>query len=73
VILQARPCTPEERLHRIQALAGRISGHVQFMCEPGASLGTSGEAKERALSAFYERMVLVEEQLAKIVEQFRLE
>jgi hypothetical protein len=62
----------EERLRRIEALGQRIHGYVQFMCQVGSLNGTSAEAKESAVTAFYERMVVVEGQLGRIHEALRL-
>jgi hypothetical protein len=62
----------EERLQRIEAMGQRISGYVRFMCQAGSLNGTSVEAKERAVRAFYERMVIVEKQLGLIQEDLRL-
>lgn len=66
------PLTTEERLHRIEAMAARISGYVQFMCQAGKQ-NTSAEAIERAVIAFYDQMALVESQLARIHDNFKLE
>ena len=66
------PWTMEERLQRIEAMGQRISGYVRFMCQAGSLNGTSVEAKERAVRAFYERMVIVEKQLGLIQEDLRL-
>ena len=66
------PWTMEERVQRIEAMGQRISGYVRFMCQAGSMNGTSAEAKERAVRAFYERMVIVERQLGHIQEEFRL-
>lgn len=63
----------EERLKRIEAMGQRIDGYVQFICKVGSLNGTSAEAKERAVTAFYERMVVVENQLCRIQEILRLE
>jgi hypothetical protein len=65
--------TTEERLLRIEAMGQRIHGYVQFMCQPGNLSGTSAEAKEKAVRAFYERMVHLECQLARIQEALQLE
>jgi hypothetical protein len=64
--------TTEERLQRIEALGQRIAGHVRFMCQVGSLNGTSAELKERAVTAFYERMALAESQLGRIQEDLRL-
>lgn len=62
-----------ERLQRIEAMGLRIHGYVQFMCQVGSLDGTSDEAKERAVTAFYERMVVVDNQLNRIQEDLRME
>jgi hypothetical protein len=62
----------EERLRRIGVMISQITGYVQFMDQAGTLSGNSGEAKERAVSAFYERMVVLERQLARIHEELRL-
>ena len=67
------PRTLEDRLLRIEALGQRISGHIQFMCQVASLEGTSAEAKERAVTAFYERMVVVESQLGRIQGDLRLQ
>jgi hypothetical protein len=58
---------------RIEALGRRIAGHVQFMCAPGTPGGTSAEVREKALAAFYERLVVAERQLGRIREGLQLE
>jgi hypothetical protein len=62
----------EERLERIEVLGERISSYVNFMCQVAKLNGTSAEAKERAVSAFYERLVAAESQLSRIHEDLRL-
>ena len=58
---------------RIEALGLRIAEHVQFMYAPSNSGGTSAEVREKALAAFYERLVVVERQLGHIRESLQLE
>jgi hypothetical protein len=62
-----------ERLQHIEAMGQRINGYIQFIAQVSALSGTSTEAKERAVTAFYERMVLLERQLGRIQENLRLE
>jgi hypothetical protein len=69
----APPLTLEERLHRIEGMGTRIGGYIQYMCQIAKMTGTSGEAKERAVTAFYEQMVVVDRQLARIHDELRLE
>jgi hypothetical protein len=66
------PClTTEERLQQIGVLGQRINGYVRFICEVGLN-GTSAEAKEQAVAAFYERIVVLERQLGHIQENLQL-
>lgn len=66
------PCTTTERLQRIEAIRQRINGYVQFIGKVGDLNGTSAEAKEKAIAAFYERMVVLERQLGRIQEDLQL-
>jgi hypothetical protein len=66
------PWTAEERLQRIQALGQRLNGHVEFMGGLGNLNGTSAEAKDKAITLFYERLTALEKQLARILEDLRL-
>jgi hypothetical protein len=50
----------------------RISGYVQFICAVGSLKGTSTEAKENAVTAFHERMVVAERRLGRIFEDLQL-
>jgi hypothetical protein len=64
--------TTEERLLRIEIMGQRIHSSVQFMCQIGTMNGTSSEAKEKAVTAFYERLLALEQQLSKIQENLQL-
>jgi hypothetical protein len=64
--------TMQERVHRIEGLGQKIAGYVDFMCQIARVEGVSEEAKERAVAAFYERMLLVEKQLGRLQEDLRL-
>jgi hypothetical protein len=66
------PWTLEERLQRIAAMGERISDYVQYICQVGSLNGSSAEAKERAVAAFYDRLVVAEGQLGRIQEELRL-
>ncbi len=68
----APPLTTEESLQRIAALGERVAAYVRFMGEVGGLGGSSEEMKERAVTAFYERMVLAEGQLRRIQDDLRL-
>jgi hypothetical protein len=69
----SQPLTMEERLHRIETMRVRIDSYIQFMCKIAELTGTSAELKERAVTVFYEQMLLVERQLGRIHDEFRLE
>jgi len=64
--------TSEERVQRLQALEKRIHLYVRLMCQAGSLNGTSAEAKERALAAFYEHLVVAERQLGRIHDELQL-
>jgi hypothetical protein len=67
------PTTMEERLQRIESLGRRVDDYIQFMCQIRSLNGSSAEAKERAVTAFYQQMLVVERQLGRIHEDLRLE
>jgi hypothetical protein len=62
-----------DRLRDIELIGERIGSIVRFMCEIHKLTGTSDECRDRALTAFHERLITVEKQLAIIQEKFRLE
>jgi hypothetical protein len=62
----------EERLRCIADLGHRIDGYVQFMCQVSSLSGTSTEAKEKAVAAFFEQMAFLERQLGGIKEGLQL-
>ena len=67
------PLTLDERVQRIEAMHKRMDGYIQYMCKIVGMTGASGEVKERAVTLFYDQMVVVEKQLAHIHDSFRLE
>jgi hypothetical protein len=66
------PWTMAERLQRIEAMGNRINSYIRFICQAGSLGGSSDEAKEKAVSAFYERLAAMESQLDQIQEGLRL-
>ncbi len=66
-------CTMAERLHRIEGLGRKIEGYVNFMRQIEGVAGVSDEAKDHAITAFYDKLVLVEKQLSRIHETLRLQ
>jgi len=67
------PWTTEERQQRIAAMGLRITEYIQFMCTVGNPKAASSEAREKAVTAFYEHMIVVERQLRRIHDDFQLE
>jgi hypothetical protein len=64
--------TTEERLRDIERMREQINAYALFVCQVGSLKGSSLEAKEKAITAFHERMVVLERQLGHIVEEQRL-
>jgi hypothetical protein len=64
--------TNDELMQGIAAMGQRINGYVQFMTQVENLNGTSAEAKDKALLAFHERLIVLERQLARIQESLRL-
>jgi len=63
----------EERLLRIESMGKRIVGFIEYMSSVRNVTTTSSETKEKAVRAFYEKLVLVERQLARIHDEFKLQ
>lgn len=68
----AAPVSCEECLQRIQTLSHRVDGYVRFMKKIDDVRGTSAEAKQKALIAFYERLLFMERELGRIQEELQL-
>ena len=69
----SRPAwTHEERLQHIQALGQRIETHIKYMCKIGSNTGTSTEVREKSVTIFYERLVMMELQLSRIQQEVEL-
>lgn len=67
------PWTLEERVQRIESMGRRIEEYIRFMCRVGSLAGASDEVKAKAVTAFYDQMVVVERQLGRIHDGLRLE
>jgi len=65
--------TTDERLRRIDALGQRINGYILFLARVGELHGTSAEAKEKAVTAFYEQLTALERKLGRIHDDLQLE
>ena len=65
--------TTEERLQRIETMGQRIEGYIRFMAQVGTLQGSSAEVKEKAVRVFYDQLLIVEKQLAKLQEEFQLQ
>jgi hypothetical protein len=66
------PATAEEFLTHITALGKRVEGHVAFMGAVDRLNGTSAEAKNKALTQFYQRLVAMEGELNRVREELEL-
>jgi hypothetical protein len=66
------PATAEEFLTHIGVLGKRVEGHVAFMSAVERMNGTSAEAKNKALSLFYQRLVTMELELGRVREELEL-
>jgi len=66
------PLTTQQHLEGIEKLLQRVNEHVEFMRGVDAMRGSSAEAKEAAVTAFYDRMTVLERQLGRISEGLRL-
>ena len=71
-LLRTTPSTTEDRLAHIQALGQRIVSYVKFMCTVGRLEGSSAESKDRAVAVFYDRLYILEQELARIYDSLLL-
>jgi len=55
----------------IQALGQRINGYVRFMCAVGALENCSGEAKQNAVTVFYDCLATLEPPLGRVPKKLR--
>lgn len=62
-----------EHIHRIGILGKRIDGYIEFMSAMNENPGLSDEIKTRAAIAFYEQLIVVEQQLRRIHDAYQLE
>jgi hypothetical protein len=62
----------EERLRRIESMGQHIDACVRGLRQVVDRSGTSAEARERAVAAFYERVAAAQRQLERIQEDLRL-
>ena len=67
------PVTTADRLERIRGLGQRVDGSIQFMCALDRLAGTSAEAKEKAVAAFYTCLQALEQDLGRIQDHLLLE
>lgn len=67
------PASLADRVQRIETMGLRINNYIQFICKAASLTVTSVEAKDRGVTAFYERMLVVERQLRRIQEDLWLE
>jgi hypothetical protein len=66
------PANMGECLERIRALGHRVDNYVRFMKGIDGVKGTSAESRSRALTAFYERMLMFDRELGRVQEELQL-
>jgi hypothetical protein len=64
--------TLEDRLAHIQALGKRIEEHIQFVLGVATLSGTSAESKQKAVTAFHDRLAHFERALVQTLDELRL-
>jgi hypothetical protein len=69
---QLPPATKEECIDRIRTLGHRVEAYVRFMKAIENVPGTSAESRQKALTAFYERMLFFDRELGRIQEDLQL-
>ncbi len=70
-LLRTPPLTTEDRLMHIRALGQRINGYVRFMCAVGTLESCSGEAKQKAVTFFYDCLVTLEPPLGRVPKKLQ--
>jgi hypothetical protein len=71
-LLRTTPLTTEDRLAHIHALGQRVVSYVKFMCTVTRLEGSSVESKERAVAVFYDRLYILEQELARVYDSLLL-
>ncbi len=71
-MLRTIPLTTQDRLAHIQALGHRVGSYIKFMCTVSRLEGSSAEAKDRAVTVFYERLYMLEQELSRIHDNLLL-
>jgi len=71
-LLRTTPLTTEDRLAHIHALGQRVVSYVKFMCTVTRLEGSSAESKERAVAVFYDRLYILEQELARVYDSLLL-
>ncbi len=65
--------TLAEYVHRIGIVGQRIDAYVQFMSKMDEHAGLSDETKTRAAIVFCEKLIVVEQELGRIRDEYLLE
>lgn len=71
-LLRTPPATTEDRVRHIRALGQRIATYVRFMSAAARASHSSAEERHRAVAVFYERLRVMEQELARLHEEYRL-
>jgi hypothetical protein len=72
-LLRSTPTSTEERIVHIRALGQRIDGYIKYMCAAERLGNSSAEVRDKAVAVFYERLVVLEQELGRIHEKLQLE
>lgn len=64
--------TTEQYLEGIESMGERVGVYIQYICQVDDLKGTSTEAKQKAVIAFYQRLATLERQLGRIQEDLKL-
>lgn len=72
VALPGVPLTLEQKRREIEELVERLTRYAEFVCGADGQSGTSKEAREQAVAAFHERLVLLTRQLSQIHDELLL-
>lgn len=71
-VWQTPPLDADECCERIASLGQRIAGYIAYMSQANQPRAGSIEECGKAMASFYQSLVQVERQLARIHDEFRL-
>lgn len=71
-LLRTPPANTEERVRHIRVLGQRVATYVRSVCAARKAAGSSVAEQDRAVSVFYERLRVMEQELGRLHDEFRL-